>query len=354
IAVGYTVSSSAMNPAIRYAARLATDPPGTLQTEAVLINGAGSQTGSNRWGDYAAMGIDPADDCTFWYTNEYYPVSSTNQWKTRVGVFNFPSCGGGGTPTPTPTPSLTPTPSQTPTPSVVPDNFLPLIRRDVPPTPTPTFTPTPPSGWVTIINEGFEGAFPGPWQLLDTYPGGGEYYWGQRDCLSNSGAFSGWAVGGGADGAGLPCGSNYPNNAQSRMIYGPFNLADAVAADLTFQLWQNSQPNYDFLCRSASINGSNFSGTCTSGASGGWIAQTLDLTNVPTLGNLTGQPAVWIALSFISNSNNNGAVGAYVDNIVLRKFVSTVGNAAPALPPAQPMTLPDSMTEFSSQFVLEP
>jgi hypothetical protein len=87
IAIGYTVSSSLMNPAIRYAVRLPSDPPGTLQAEAVLINGTGSQTGSNRWGDYAAMAVDPANDSSFWYTNEYYSANSTNQWKTRVGVF---------------------------------------------------------------------------------------------------------------------------------------------------------------------------------------------------------------------------------------------------------------------------
>lgn len=58
----------------------------------MLINGGGSQTGSNRWGDYSAMSVDPVDDCTFWYTNEYYPVNATNAWKTRVGVFNL--CGG--------------------------------------------------------------------------------------------------------------------------------------------------------------------------------------------------------------------------------------------------------------------
>ncbi len=92
IALGYTVSSSTMHPAIRYATRLASDPPGTLGTEQVIINPAGSQTGSNRWGDYSAMSVDPADDCHFWYTNEYYNVNSTNQWKTRVGVFTAAPC----------------------------------------------------------------------------------------------------------------------------------------------------------------------------------------------------------------------------------------------------------------------
>jgi uncharacterized repeat protein (TIGR01451 family) len=63
-----------------------------MQAEATLINGAGSQTGSNRWGDYSAMSIDPVDDCTFWYTNEYYPVSLGNAWHTRVGNFAIPDC----------------------------------------------------------------------------------------------------------------------------------------------------------------------------------------------------------------------------------------------------------------------
>lgn len=95
IALGYTVSSSTMFPAIRYATRLASDPLGTLQAEAVLINGSGAQTASNRWGDYSAMGIDPANDCSFWYTNEYYQFSSANrEWKTRVGVFTIPGCEG--------------------------------------------------------------------------------------------------------------------------------------------------------------------------------------------------------------------------------------------------------------------
>ncbi len=88
IALGYSVSSNTLNPAIRYATRAPGDPAGTLQVEAVLINGAGSQTGSNRWGDYSAMSVDPADDCTFWYTNEYYPVNAATTWKTRVGAFS--------------------------------------------------------------------------------------------------------------------------------------------------------------------------------------------------------------------------------------------------------------------------
>jgi hypothetical protein len=93
IAVGYSVSSTTMYPSIRYAGRLAGETPNLLtQNEASLIEGTGSQVGSNRWGDYSAMTVDPVDDCTFWYTQEYFTVTSGN-WQTRIGSFKFPSCG---------------------------------------------------------------------------------------------------------------------------------------------------------------------------------------------------------------------------------------------------------------------
>src|SRR5215813_8450250 len=70
LAIGYSVSSAAVVPGIRYAGRLASDPPNTLgQGEATLFAGVGSQSGTvNRWGDYSDLTIDPVDDCTFWYT----------------------------------------------------------------------------------------------------------------------------------------------------------------------------------------------------------------------------------------------------------------------------------------------
>jgi hypothetical protein len=92
IALGYSISSSSLFPGIRYAIRAAADPPGTFRHESLLQNGHGSQTGSNRWGDYSAMAVDPANDCSFWYTNEFYESSSSTNWSTAVGVFTIPSC----------------------------------------------------------------------------------------------------------------------------------------------------------------------------------------------------------------------------------------------------------------------
>ncbi|GAA0722890.1 PKD domain-containing protein [Dokdonella soli] len=102
LAVGYSASNSTINPQIRYAGRLAGDPLNTLtQTEAHLFDGAGSQSGSgNRWGDYSDLTVDPIDDCTFWYTQEYYATNGSFGWSTRIGSFKFPGCGStGGTPT---------------------------------------------------------------------------------------------------------------------------------------------------------------------------------------------------------------------------------------------------------------
>ena len=97
IAVGYSASSSSNFPAVRYAGRVPSDPAGTMESENSIIEGTGSQTnGSSRWGDYSGMSVDPADDCTFWYTNEYLTTNGSFNWKTRVGSFKFTSCGRPG------------------------------------------------------------------------------------------------------------------------------------------------------------------------------------------------------------------------------------------------------------------
>jgi Carboxypeptidase regulatory-like domain len=94
MALGYSVSSASTYPSIRYAGRLVNDPLGVLgQSEVSLIAGSGAQTSpTSRWGDYSMMGVDPVDDCTFWYTQEYYASTSSSSWQTRIGAFRFPSC----------------------------------------------------------------------------------------------------------------------------------------------------------------------------------------------------------------------------------------------------------------------
>lgn len=93
IAVGYSASSASLNPSIRFAVRTPGDALGTLQAENTVIAGGGSQlSGLSRWGDYSSISIDPVDDCTFWYTNEYLKSSGTFNWSTRIASFKLPSC----------------------------------------------------------------------------------------------------------------------------------------------------------------------------------------------------------------------------------------------------------------------
>jgi len=93
IALGYSASSAALFPSIRYTGRLATDALGVMQTENIVQAGGGSQSGTlHRWGDYSAMTVDPIDDCTFWFTSEYLKTSGTFNWSTRIASFKFPGC----------------------------------------------------------------------------------------------------------------------------------------------------------------------------------------------------------------------------------------------------------------------
>jgi hypothetical protein len=110
IALGYSVSNGIdVYPGIRYTGRLSGDPLGTMTLgEGVIVNGTGVQTTTNsRWGDYTSLNVDPTDDCTFWYVNEYYAISglplplpppplpfpgTTAPWQTRIGSFKLPGC----------------------------------------------------------------------------------------------------------------------------------------------------------------------------------------------------------------------------------------------------------------------
>jgi len=95
LALGFSVSSHNVFPSVYVAGRASTDPAGALFGPLVLVNGSGVQFNSfHRWGDYSSMALDPADDCTFWYTQEYYATTGSFNWATRIGSFKFDSCKG--------------------------------------------------------------------------------------------------------------------------------------------------------------------------------------------------------------------------------------------------------------------
>ena len=93
VLLGYSESSSSLYPSIAVAGRTDTDPLGTLSTEVFVVNGSGSQPDTaDRWGDYSTMAIDPSDNCTFFYTTEYYMVTQTFDWSTDVSSWKFSNC----------------------------------------------------------------------------------------------------------------------------------------------------------------------------------------------------------------------------------------------------------------------
>ena len=92
IGIGYSFGGTPEFPGQRFAARLASDPPGSLSLrEAVLAAGEGVQTNTMRWEDYTQTAIDPSDDCTIWYVGDYMKKDSAS-YSTRVGAFRLPGC----------------------------------------------------------------------------------------------------------------------------------------------------------------------------------------------------------------------------------------------------------------------
>ncbi|PWF48701.1 hypothetical protein C7C56_010350 [Massilia glaciei] len=96
IALGYSVAGGATPAGVRYTGRLRTQAPGRLEREEVVVNGTGVQHGAaGRWGDQSAMTLDPVDDCTFWYTQQYIPTTGRFTWRTRIANFTFNNCRAG-------------------------------------------------------------------------------------------------------------------------------------------------------------------------------------------------------------------------------------------------------------------
>jgi len=94
IALGFSNSGSKINPGIMFTGRLATDAVGTMERVQSVIPGGGyeSSTG-NEWGDHSIMAVDPTDDCTFWFSSEYFSAAnSASLWSTRIMEFKFTTC----------------------------------------------------------------------------------------------------------------------------------------------------------------------------------------------------------------------------------------------------------------------
>jgi len=92
-AVGYSTSGAQAHPGLRassWSLKTKSKP-----VEVILQNGGGDEENATNWGDYSSMTVDPVDDCTFWYVNQYFQEDETGTsktWDTRIAKFANPSC----------------------------------------------------------------------------------------------------------------------------------------------------------------------------------------------------------------------------------------------------------------------
>ena len=177
----------------------------------------------------------------------------------------------------------------------------------------------------TILSEDFEGGWPAPgWQLSDNSSAdGGVYLWGKRNCHPHGGTYGGFSAGGGTNGKNRSCSSQYPLNAFSWAIYGPFSLTNVSSASLSFYLWGRSEAAvdqqgnpFDYLLAGVSTDGSHFSGTAywndwTNGPAGNGYSQ-----NSVDLSSGLGHDLVWIAFVFVTD-NSVTDIGFTIDDITL-------------------------------------
>lgn len=230
-ALGYTASSTSVYPSVKFTGREPTDPLGQMTLgENTIVAGTGYQThSSGRWGDYSQMSVDPVDDCTFWYTQEYYATpNSSAGWQTRVGSFKFPGCGG--TPNPTPTPTNTPPPGPTNTPTS---------------TPTSTNTPVPATGMHVADLDGKGANTSGiRWKADVTIT----VHDANHQPLASAQVSGSWSTGGTSScttttsGACTVTLSNIPRNRYSSVTY---TVSNVTKSGFTYQSGANHDPETD-------------------------------------------------------------------------------------------------------------
>ncbi|MGA8489225.1 MAG: hypothetical protein WB711_02315, partial [Terriglobales bacterium] len=93
-AAGFSMSSAGSHPGIRTV--WWNLQKNTTKLHNLLIwKGSGDEENVGHWGDYTSMTVDPVDNCTFWYVNEYFASNQTGteiNWHTRIGNFKVSTC----------------------------------------------------------------------------------------------------------------------------------------------------------------------------------------------------------------------------------------------------------------------
>lgn len=186
--------------------------------------------------------------------------------------------------------------------------------------------PAAAEGWTTLVDEGFEGgSWPrAGWSVYDSNgTTGGTYTWDDETYRPYRGTASAWPAGSALN----PASNLYPNLMRTWMVYGPVDLSNAAQANFTFQYWNQSELNYDWLFWAASPDGTRFYGNWVSGTSGGWRPGVMDLASVPGYGSMLGDASVFIGFYFYSDGSTRD-VGPFVDDLFVQKMACPGGFTA--------------------------
>jgi hypothetical protein len=170
-----------------------------------------------------------------------------------------------------------------------------------------------PPGATIIKTEDFEGTFPNTlWYVVDQSNDGYQRWWDDVSCDPCGGDWAAWPADGGVDRVNVCAGDNYPNNMETWMRYGPFDLRGANDAGTEFGLWREIEEGYDYMFVGVSHDGSSFDGYFLDGFVG------CTLYNFNYLG-WVGDDSVWVAWEFYSDESVNYK-GPFVDDIVIWKW----------------------------------
>lgn len=197
------------------------------------------------------------------------------------------------------------------------------------------------NGCTAVFSDTFEAAFPGDWEVKNY----GTDTWGKRDCRAQEGTYSAWCGGWNPAGESLACGTAFSATMPAVMEYGPFNLEDAWAAEVSFWYWLDADHDigsghlFGSLDRSHWCAGSSFS-PCPDG----WCQKTVNLADIPGFDDPLGQPEVWIKFGYVGTGAGLYE-GLFVDNVTGRKWVGT----GPSTPTPSPTCYPkESITPHAT------
>jgi hypothetical protein len=201
-----------------------------------------------------------------------------------------------------------------------------------------------------MLEDGFEGAFPGPnWFAFDNLSNAenrSSDFWGLNDTRAKNGTYSLYCAASNATGDPSPPGnysanhSGYDDNQKSWMITGPYDLSDPLMSNARLSFWYWIQTEIapggenDSLIWAASKDNKSYSGFMTRGNFSYWQHKEYDLTNYDgSGGSLIGESSVWLAFIFSSDGQNMAQTnynytGVWLDDVKFENYT----NRAPTKP----------------------